>query len=27
LISSTLMYYFENEAQPGAFSNIVAAFW
>lgn len=27
LISSTLMYYMENEAQPEKFPNILAAFW
>lgn len=27
LISSTIMYYFESEAQPEAFPNIVASFW
>ena len=27
LISSTIMYYLENEAQPDQFPNILAAFW
>ncbi len=27
LISSTLIYYMENEVQPESFPNIVASFW
>lgn len=27
MISSTMMYYFETEAQPEAFPNIVSSFW
>ncbi len=27
MISSTMMYYFENQVQPEAFPNIVASFW
>lgn len=27
LVSATLMYYFENEAQPEAFPDIVSSFW